>query len=146
MARAGHQAVQGDHPEPADHADGRAFVVQAVEEHAGVGVPGVPVARTERGTEAGPPVVVTGGVDVRDPVAGRELPDPIADQGAALGRAVVGDVATDDDQVQVGEVAAIAEDLVEGTERIDTVAVEPGGGGVGVGKVEDPMTAHRPAL
>jgi hypothetical protein len=141
----GNQAVEGDHPEATGHADGRALVVQSIQQDTGVRAARVTVPGAERGREAGPPVVVSGGIDVRDATAGGELADPVPDRGASLGRAVVSDIAGDHDQVQASEMAAIAQDLVERAECGDAIRVEAGRGGVGVGQVQDPVGHETPA-
>ncbi len=40
--------------------------------------------------------------------------------------------------------AAVAQDLIKGGERVDAVPVDAGGGGVGVGQVQDPIMLTMP--
>jgi hypothetical protein len=55
----------------------------------------VPSAECSR--EAGTPIVIAGGVDVRDPALRRESSDSVANQSAPLSRAVIGNIAGDHD-------------------------------------------------
>jgi hypothetical protein len=137
--RTRNQAVQGDHPQATGHADCRPFVIQAGEKMAGLRAAGIEVPGAECGREAGAPVVITCGVHMRDPAVCREPPDPVANQRAALSRAVISDVPGDYDQVKVREVAAVPENLLERCKRVNTGFVEAARGDMSIRQVQDPV-------
>ena len=68
-----------------------------MEEKADVHALGVEVPSAECSREAGTPIVIAGGVDVRDPALRRESSDSFANQRAPLSRAIVGNIAGDHD-------------------------------------------------
>jgi hypothetical protein len=133
------QAVQGNYAQAIGHAGCGSLGVQAGQELADVRAAGIEVPGTKCGRESRTPVVVAGRVHVRDSSVCRELPDSVANQRAALGRSVISDIAGDHDQVKARQMTAVPENLVERTQRVNTILVEAARGDMGIGQVQDPV-------
>lgn len=131
---AGHEAVEGDHPQPANLAHGCAAVGER--RAPDIGAVRAQVTRPEHLAERIPVVMVADRVDVRDAALGGVGTDQVAHRLTGLGRSVVGDIAADHNEVEVGEVTQTVEQIAERGGGIDLT--RRSSRDMGVGEVEDP--------